>query len=151
VRLIRAFKLIASRVPHKLVLQGRLDSTYTSELKTLVRDLNIEERVVFLGYVLLYSSATVFATLSLYEGFGLTPLEAMACGTPVVASNGSSLPEVVGDAGILVDPSDIRQISEGLLRVIEHPQLRAELSEKAIRRAAMFNWASRRARICDEQ
>ena len=147
-RLIRAFKLIAPKIPHQLVLQGWFNSTYMSELETLVRDLNIEDRVVFLGYVpldhlpYLYSGATVFVTVSLYEGFGLPPLEAMACGTPVVASNSSSLPEVVGNAGILVDPNDTKQISEGLLRVIEHPELRAELSRKAVRRAASFSWVA---------
>jgi len=147
-RLIQAFKLIASKVPHQLVLQGRRDSVHAVELETLVRELHLEGRVVFLGYVplnhlpYLYSGATVFVTVSLSEGFGLPPLEAMACGTPVVASRVSSLPEVVGDAGILVDPNDTEQIAEALLRVIEHPALRAELSQKAVKRAALFSWST---------
>jgi len=129
-------------------LQGRRDSVYAAELETLVRELDLEGRVVFLGYVplnhlpYLYSGATVFVTVSLSEGFGLPPLEAMACGTPVVASRASSLPEVVGDAGILVDPNDTEQIAEALLRVIEHPALRAELSQKAVKRAALFSWST---------
>ena len=147
-RLIQAFKLIASKVPHQLVLQGRRDSVHAAELETLVRELDLEGRVVFVGYVplnhlpCLYSGATAFVTVSLSEGFGLPPLEAMACGTPVVASRVSSLPEVVGDAGILVDPNDTEQIAEALLRVIEHPALRAELSQKAVKRAALFSWSA---------
>jgi len=147
-RLIRAFRLIASKVPHQLALQGKLDSTYAAELKTLVRELDLEGKVVFLGYVpmnhlpYLYSGATVFVIVSLSEGFGLPPLEAMACGTPVVASRVTSLPEVVGDAGILVDPNDTEQIAEALLRVIEHPALRTELSQKAVKQAASFSWST---------
>jgi len=140
---LQAFKLIASKVPHQLVLQGRRDSMHAAELETLVRELDLEGKVVFLGYVplnhlpYLYSGATVFVTVSLSEGFGLPPLEAMACGTPVVASRVSSLPEVVGDAGILVNPNDTEQIAEAPLRVIEHPALRAELSQKAVKRAVL--------------
>jgi len=147
-KLIQAFKLIASKVPHQLVLQGRRDSMYAPELEALVRELDLEGRVVFLGYVplnhlpRLYSGATVFVTVSLSEGFGLPPLEAMACGAPVVASRASSLPEVVGDAGILVDPSDTEQIADALLRVIEHPALRAELSRDSVNRAAQFSWST---------
>jgi len=66
----------------------------------------------------------------------------MACGTPVVASRVSSLPEVVGDAGILVDPNNTEQIAEALLRVIKNPALRAELSQKAVKRAALFSWST---------
>jgi len=146
-RLIRAFGLIAPKVPHQLVLQGRRDPVYAAELETLVRELNLEGKVVFLGYVplnhlpYLYSGATVFVTVSLSEGFGLPPLEAMACGTPVVASRVSSLPEVVGDAGILADPNDTEQIAEVLLQVIKHPALRAELAQKGVKRAALFSWS----------
>jgi len=146
--LIQAFKLIAAKVQHQLVLQGRRDPKYAAELETLVKNLDLEGRVAFLGYVpldhlpYLYSAATVFVTVSLSEGFGLPPLEAMACGTPVVASRVSSLPEVVGDAGTLVDPNDIEQVAEALLRVIENPALRAELSQKALKRAALFNWST---------
>ena len=104
--------------------------------------------MVFLGYVPMnhlphfYNGATIFVTVSLSEGFGLPPLEAMACGTPVVASKVFSLPEVVGDAGILVDPNDTEQIAEALLQIIEHPALRAELSQKSIKQAALFSWST---------
>jgi len=145
--LIRAFKLIATKVPHKLVLQGRRDSIYAAELEIMVKKLDLEDRVIFLGYVplehlpYLYSRAAIFVTVSLTEGFGLPPLEAMACGTLVVASRASSLPEVGGDAGILVDPNDTGQIAEALLRVIEDSELHAELSQKAVKRAALFSWS----------
>ena len=146
-KLIQAFRLIAPKIPHRLVLQGRRDSEYAAQLETLIKELDLEGRVVLLGYVLrshlpyLYSGASVFVTVSLSEGFGLPPLEAMACGTPVVASKTSSLPEVVGDAGILVDPNNTEQIAQALLEVIEHPELRGDLSRKAVRRAALFSWS----------
>jgi glycosyltransferase involved in cell wall biosynthesis len=88
----------------------------------------------------LYSCAEVFVYPSLYEGFGLPPLEAMACGTPVVVSNTASLPEVVGDAGIYIDPYNIEDIAEGIFKVITDKKLQNDLSEKGIKRAELFNW-----------
>lgn len=147
-RLIEAFNLIALNIPHKLVLQGKADSRYMADLKLIINKSKLQDRVVFLGYVSseylphLYCAATAFTLVSLKEGFGLPVLEAMACGTPVVASNTSSLPEVVGNAGILVDPNDTEQIAEALLQIIEHPELRAELSQKSLKRAAQFSWST---------
>ena len=89
----------------------------------------------------LYRLATVFAYPSRFEGFGLPPLEAMACGVPVVASDATSLPEVVGDAGILVPPDAVARWSEELVRVIEDPVLAARLSAAGPARAAGFTWA----------
>jgi glycosyltransferase involved in cell wall biosynthesis len=88
----------------------------------------------------LYSAADCFAFTSLYEGFGLTPLEAMACGAPVVCSNKTSLPEVVGDAGILVDPLDIPSLSAAILEVLRTPALAQELRRKGLEQAARFTW-----------
>jgi len=145
-RLIQAFRLIASEIPHQLVLQGKQNLEYAAHLNILISKLHLEGRVVFPGYVPLnhlphlYAGASVFVSVSLSEGFGLTPLEAMACGTPVVASNISSLPEIVGDAGILVDPNNTEQIAEAILKVIKDSELRTNLSQKAIKRAALFSW-----------
>jgi glycosyltransferase involved in cell wall biosynthesis len=88
----------------------------------------------------LYSAADCFAFTSLYEGFGLTPLEAMACGAPVVCSNATSLPEVVGDAGILVDPLNIPALSAAILEVLRNPALSQDLRRKSLEQAARFTW-----------
>ena len=101
---------------------------------------------IFTGYVsqedlpALYSGAEIFAYPSLYEGFGLPPLEAMAAGVPVLTSNSSSIPEVVGDAGVLVDPADIDSIREGLYRLMTKEALRKELSERGLNRARTMSW-----------
>jgi glycosyltransferase involved in cell wall biosynthesis len=88
----------------------------------------------------LYSAADCFAFTSLYEGFGLTPLEAMACGAPVVCSNSTSLPEVVGEAGLLVDPLDVQALSAAILRVLTTPDLAQELRARGLARAGQFTW-----------
>jgi glycosyltransferase involved in cell wall biosynthesis len=101
---------------------------------------------IFTGYVaqdmlpVLYSGASVFAYPSLYEGFGLPPLEAMACGVPVLTSNTSSIPEVVGNSGVLVDPEDIDSIANGLLRLMTDESLRADLSARGLQRARLLSW-----------
>ena len=89
----------------------------------------------------LYAGAMAFAYLSVYEGFGLPPLEAMASGTPTLVGNRASLPEVVGDAAVQVDPFDIEAIADGLHRLIEDSSLRAVLREKGLERAGQFNWS----------
>jgi glycosyltransferase involved in cell wall biosynthesis len=101
---------------------------------------------VFTGYVpqedlpTLYSGAEIFAYPSLYEGFGLPPLEAMASGVPVLTSKTSSIPEVVGDAGVLVDPADIDSIRDGLERLMADEQLRKEFAERGLKRAQTMSW-----------
>jgi glycosyltransferase involved in cell wall biosynthesis len=106
----------------------------------------LHKHVRFLGYLsddqlaILYRLASVFAFPSLYEGFGLPPLEAMASGTPVVTSNVSSLPEVVGDAAVLVNPYDVDAIVDGLRRVLTNPALAAQMRQKGIERAREFSW-----------
>ena len=106
----------------------------------------LQERVVFTGFVpdqylsAIYSGAEGFLYPSLYEGFGLPPLEAMQCGVPVIASNTSSLPEVVADAGILVDPLDREQICQAMLSVLNDSELRNTFMRKGIERAANFSW-----------
>jgi glycosyltransferase involved in cell wall biosynthesis len=111
-----------------------------------VRELGLEERVHFTGYVpqadlpALLSGARAFVLPSLYEGFGFPVLEAMACGTPVVCSDVASLPEVAGDAAILVNPHNTAQLTQALLRVLVDDALRHDLAERGLRQAARFSW-----------
>jgi len=112
----------------------------------ILRELDLEGRVIFTGHVpnanlpALYSGADLFVFPSLYEGFGLPPLEAMACGTPLVCSNAASLPEVVGDAAIMVDPYDVEGLAEAMRRVLADADLQAELRAKGLARAKRFTW-----------
>lgn len=117
-----------------------------SEVYNTVRSTGLEDRVIFPGYVdaadlpALYSAASVFVYPSLYEGFGLPPLEAMACGTPVISSNAASLPEVIGDAAVAVSPTDTEALAQALADVLTNPDLRADLAARGRRRAAQFSW-----------
>jgi glycosyltransferase involved in cell wall biosynthesis len=147
-RLIEAFGLLKQRPGHddlKLLIIGDEVSRYGS-LRRRVETGGLRADVRFFGFVpdhtlaALYRMAAVFAFPSLYEGFGLPPLEAMACGTPVVTSRISSLPEVVGDAAVLIDPYSVPDIAEGLERVLGDEALRADLISKGRARAASFSW-----------
>jgi glycosyltransferase involved in cell wall biosynthesis len=110
------------------------------------RALGLEDRVVCTGRLsiadlrLLYTHADVFAFPSLYEGFGMPVLEAMACGAPVITSSTTALPEVVGDAAVLVSPEDSEELAEAMVRVLEDPVLRAELKAKGFERVRRFTW-----------
>jgi glycosyltransferase involved in cell wall biosynthesis len=88
----------------------------------------------------LYNAADIFVFPSLYEGFGLPPLEAMACGTPVIAGDAASLPEIVGDAGILVPPEDINGLAGSVEQLLATPSLAEEYTEKGLARAHQFSW-----------
>ena len=146
-RLIDAFHLLRARGLDqvKLVLIGDDISKYAA-LRRAVHQHQLHRHVRFLGYmpeetlVVLYRLASVFVFPSLYEGFGLPPLEAMASGTPVVTSNVSSLPEVAGDAAVLVDPYDPAAIADGIQRVLTDETLRADLVRKGLARAKQFSW-----------
>ena len=115
----------------------------------------MEHEVVFLGRVsdedlpALYSLADIFAFPSLYEGFGLPPLEAMACGLPVVCSNTSSLPEVVGEAGVLVSPHDIDAWSSAMAGLLGDGDRRRDLSELGQERARQFTWERSARQLLD--
>jgi glycosyltransferase involved in cell wall biosynthesis len=112
----------------------------------VVEELKLNGQVHFVGRVTsedllhLYNAAEMLAHPAFYEGFGLPPLEAMACGTPVIVSNVASLPEVVGDAGLLIDPHDVDELTVALWRVLNEEQLRREMQEKGLRQAELFSW-----------
>lgn len=144
-RLVRAYNRIARAIPHRLVLVGK-EGWAGEELQQAISQSPAGREPVFTGYVpdadlpALYAGAEIFVYPSLYEGFGLPPLEAMACGTPVITSNTSSLPEVVGDAAIQVDPRDTEAISRAMLDLIENEARRRELAAAGLRQAARFHW-----------
>lgn len=129
----------------KLVIVGEKKLAYRDMLNT-IRKLRIKNDVVFIGYVpdqdivLLLNAANLFVYPSLYEGLGLPPLEAMACGTPVVTSNVSSMPEVVGDAAILVNPNSVRELANAMYEGLTNSALRKKLIDRGLRRAKLFRW-----------
>jgi len=133
-----------------LVIAGRLpteDTPFTPHPRRLAQEYGMDERLVhFTGFVddadkpALYRGAVAFVFPSRYEGFGLPPLEALACGTPVVGSNASSIPEVVGNAGVLRPPDDAEGMADALARLATNADFRAELSRRALAQAARFSW-----------
>jgi glycosyltransferase involved in cell wall biosynthesis len=147
-RLIEAFDGLkkAGRLPHRLVIAGMRDFQH-EPIEAQVRARGLTDEVVFTGGVddadlpALINGATAFVYPSLAEGFGLPPLEAMACGTPVITSNVSAMAEIVGPAGLLVDPLDPGAIAQAIAAVVERPELAAELGAKGLARAAQFSWA----------
>lgn len=141
-RLVRAFARVDKRF--LLVIAGDPGWSYDETLQTIA-ETGQTERVRLIGHVgddlpALYSAATLLAFPSLYEGFGFPPLEAMACGTPVVVSNTSSLPEVVGEAGLQVDPLDTDALTSALVRLTEDEGLQEDLRARGLARAARFTW-----------
>ena len=146
-RLIEAFHTLRrGELEHvKLLIIGDEISKYAT-LRRAVHKYKLHKHVRFFGFVpdrtlaVLYRLAGVFVFPSLYEGFGLPPLEAMASGTPVITSNVSSLPEVVGDAALLIDPYEPEAIAAAMRRVLLDPALREELRHKGLQRAAEFSW-----------
>ena len=153
-RLIQAFDLVRKRgLDHlKLILIGDEISKYAA-LRRAVHHYQLHKYVRFLGYLpeetlaVMYRLAGVFVFPSLYEGFGLPPLEAMASGTPVVTSNVSSLPEVAGDAALLVDPYNAGSIADGIYRVLTDETLRRDLRRRGLIRAQQFSWEASVRRV----
>lgn len=147
-RLIEAWAR-ARRMLHqpqlRLVLAGKR-GWLSDTIERRAAELGVGEAVQFVGYVpdhdlpVLLNGAVAYVTPSLYEGFGMTVLEAQRCGTPVLASNTSSLPEVVGDAAVLVDPLDVAALANGIVRLVEDEQLRAQLRERGLQHAAGWTW-----------
>ncbi|MSQ14489.1 MAG: glycosyltransferase family 1 protein [Dehalococcoidia bacterium] len=146
-RLVQAYHLLRTEygINHDLVIGGAKGWLYQRIFET-VRSLQLEDHVRFLGFIPdedltgLLSLADMFVFPSIYEGFGLPPLEAMACGVPVVSSNTSCLPEVLGEAAVFVDPFSIERIAEGMLSILSNHGLRDELKSRGISRARGFTW-----------
>ena len=141
--LLRATALLKETFPDILLIRvgavskATLDMIASLGLTNHIQYISISEEA---DLVRLYNAANVFAFPSFYEGFGLPVLEAMACGTPVVASNRTSIPEVVGDAGVLVDPEDVRGFSEAIKRVLSEPILAQDFSCRGLDRVTHFSW-----------
>lgn len=143
--IIEAFSRVVNEIPDHLVIVGKRGWYWESVLKSVER-FGLEQRIHYRDYVpfddlvYLYNLARLFVFPSRYEGFGLTPLEAMASGTPVVSSDSSSLPEVVGDAGILVPPADVDGFARAIKQVTADANLRRQLGERGLKRAREFSW-----------
>lgn len=157
-RLCQAFIKVKETLhcPHKLVLCGREDYDY-KRVKVALQQSG--ENFVFTGAVedselpIIYNLAEAFVFPSLYEGFGLPVVEAMACGTPVITSNRSSLPEVAGDAAILVNPEDEEELARAIMRLITDDSLRDSLRKRGLERAKLFTWedtARKTLKVFDE-
>jgi glycosyltransferase involved in cell wall biosynthesis len=144
--LLRAFRQLVNRGREEnLLVVGRKGWLF-DEVMEVTECLHLSDRVRFMGQVeaeqlvLLYNGARALVYPSFYEGFGLPPLEAMACGTPAVVSNVSSLPEVVGDAALQVDPDDEDGIAEAMERILEDEELRGRLVQRGLERSRQFSW-----------
>jgi glycosyltransferase involved in cell wall biosynthesis len=146
-RLLEAYYMAGKKHEHfpLLVIAGR-NGWLFERIFRRVKDLGLEGKVLFTGYVAdrdkppLLAGARCFCFPSLYEGFGMPPLEAMACGTPVLSSNAASLPEVLGSAAYMADPASAESIAEGMEALVSDPALRETLRARGLERAQYFNW-----------
>lgn len=144
-QLIKAFDLAKKQgIPHQLIIAGEQGWKFNRD--AALQGIQHTEDIRFIGYVpdedmpALYSAADLFVFPSLYEGFGIPVIEAQACGTPVLTSNGSALPEVGGDEAVYVDPYDIEDISNGILQVLQNPALMEQLRQNGLSNARRFSW-----------
>jgi len=147
VTLLRAVRQLTAAGDERarLVIAGA-EGSHADDVRQEVRRLGLEQRVQFAGYVAkedlpaIFGAATAFVFPSLFEGFGLPPLEAMACGAPVICSNAASLPEVTGDAAILIDPASADELAVALRNLLDDAELRARFRVAGLARAASFSW-----------
>ncbi|MGB9940899.1 glycosyltransferase family 4 protein [Methanosarcina sp.] len=146
--LVNSFSKLKNRIPQvKLLKVGTPNYIGVREkLLKQIETLNLQKDVIFVGYLSerelaeLYNAVDLFVFPSLYEGFGMPPLEAMACGTPVITSNTSSLPEVVGDAAIQADPYNVEKFVEEMYEVLTNEEFKEEMTRKGLKRSKIFSW-----------
>ena len=146
--LLKAFKLAQREIPNlKLIKVGK--SNYPEmrkKLNRIIKKLNLQKDIIFTNYVpeqdlsYLYNIADISIYLCSYAGFGLPPLESMACGTPTITSNKSSLPEVIGNGGITIDEKDFKKLSKEITKIIKDKKYSKELSKKGIKQSKKFTW-----------
>lgn len=147
--LILAFWRIQKDIPedYKLVIVGKMERSFKN-LITLIETLDLKEKIIFTDFVpvphlpYLYNAADLFVYPSLYEGFGLPPLEAMSCGTPVIASNLTSIPEVTGEAALLINPNDDISLASAIEKVLNNPEKLEQMSIHGLKQASKFTWES---------
>lgn len=145
-RLIQAFAGIKNCRDYELWLAGQMDQRYTPKLQQQATELGIINQIKFLDYVpydrlpILLNQALALVFPSLWEGFGFPVLEAMGCGTPVITSNLSSLPEVAGDAGLLINPYKVSEITDAMEQIINDNGLRAQLKALSLQQSSQFSW-----------
>jgi glycosyltransferase involved in cell wall biosynthesis len=143
---VTAFAQLAFPQDYELWLAGPSDRRYTPKLLAQARDLGVEQQVKCLDYVayaqlpILLNQALGLVFPSLWEGFGFPVLEAMACGTPVITSHLSSLPEVTGDAALLVNPYEVSELAQAMQQLCDDPALRSQLKQRGLERAKSFSW-----------
>lgn len=146
VTLIKSFSIIKKRFPqYRLVIVGKKGWKY-NQVEMAIQRYHLKNDVIFTGYLesadlkKMYDLAAIFVFPSLYEGFGIPPLEAMACGVPVVSSNIASMPEVIGDCGILIDPKNAFRMANAIMDLLENEHARKIFVERGKKRAATFTW-----------
>jgi glycosyltransferase involved in cell wall biosynthesis len=145
-RLIQAYSRISNEYPHNLILVGSYDTRFPDGIKQELDQNDLNGRVKLLDWVPesdlpgIYQLADFVVLPSLLEGFGLPALESMACGTPVIAADNSSFPEVIGNAGILVDPFQVNQIEDAMRRLLNQKEVRERLTRLGLERAGEFSW-----------
>ena len=152
--ILKAYAGLKNRQEYSLVLAGKKGWLYEEIFQT-VRKLGIEKEVIFTGYIpdddrpILMAAAQLFVFPSFFEGFGMPVVEAQACGTPVVTSNTTSLPEAVGEGAILVDPENTNELKEAMEKILSSPKIANQLKEKGLQNARRFNWASSARKVIE--
>ena len=154
--LIKAYSMLSQNVKdkYKLVIGGKKEREY-GKLLDLVNKLGLSDSIIFLGFIddndlpYLYNGASVFVFPSIREGFGFPPAEAMACGVPVVTSNATSLPEIVGDAGMLVEPGDTNGFARAITKILTGESLNKKMIKKGLSRVRMFSIEKTASRILE--